>query len=110
MAYFSEEDWNTFKQIVLSKQPQAEELFSEYENGHFYIPCNVGLWKRPWFDRYCEFAFEVAGRIEEHYRDNRINREDRYMGYFFENLHTLFIMLHKNDLKTAFFDIEYIMN
>ncbi len=108
MTYLSNFDWKIFRDVTISEYPDIKKTFEMYENGHFYLPCNVGLWKREWFDRYCEFAFKIANRLDTLYHDQRIVREDRYMGYIFENLHTLFSMFHKDDLRIAFADIEFV--
>ena len=108
MTYLSQADWETFKNIVIMDSQSMKKTFEEFENGHFYLPCNVGFWKRDWFNKYCEFAFRIAFKIEEYYFEKRIVREDRFMGYFFECMHTIYVMANKKGIKTAFADIEYL--
>lgn len=106
--YLSGSDWLLLKQKAIEYDKDYEECFYKYENGHFYFPCNVNLWKRKWFDRYCEFAFKIVGSIETYYREHNIVREDRFAGYLFEQLPSLFIMHHRDRLKIVCSEIEWI--
>lgn len=106
--WLCETDWIMLKQRVLEYDKVYEPYFEKYENGYFYFPCNVALWKREWFDKYCAFAFEIAGKIEEYYNAKGIVREDRYMGYLFEQLSSLFIMRHYKEMKVACTMIEWV--
>lgn len=106
--YLSEQDWILLKQKVSEYDIGYNEYFEKYETGHFYFPCNVNLWKRKWFDRYCAFAFEVIEGIEEYYKKRNIMREDRFAGYLFEQLPSLFIMFHCSQLNVACAEIEWV--
>lgn len=101
-------DWRLLKKFVSEYDGEYAEYFEKYETGHFYFPCNVMLWKREWFDRYCEFAFSVAEKIEQVYKGLGVFREDRYMGYLFEQLSSLFIMRHRRELKVACAEMEWL--
>ena len=105
--WISEVDWLTLKEKVLEFDTSYALCFEKYEEGYFYFPCNVALWKREWFDKYCAFAFAVADKIEGHYSSRGIIREDRYMGYIFEQLSSLFIMRHCHEMKIACTQIEW---
>ncbi len=110
--YFQEfiycRDWQLLKQEVVNYDASYLGYFERYETGRYYFPCNVALWKRCWFERYCEFAFSVAGKIEAYYMERGIVRGDRYMGYLFEQLSTLFIMRHYHEMKIACSQIEWV--
>lgn len=106
--YIYSQDWQLLKQEVVCYDSAYAPYFDRYEEGRFYFPCNVALWRRSWFDRYCEFAFHVADRIETYYRERGILREDRYMGYLFEQLSTLFMMRHYNEMKIVCSQIEWV--
>ena len=106
--YLSEQDWILLKQKVVEFDIGYKKCFDKYETGHFYFPCNVNLWKRKWFDQYCAFAFEVIENIEEYYIKRNIIREDRFAGYLFEQLPSLFIMFHRSQLKVVCSEIEWV--
>ena len=101
-------DWKLLKRFVCEYDPEYTGVFEMYETGHFYYPCNVFLWKRRWFDIYCNFAFSVTEKIYEMYKRGGVIREDRYMGYLFEQLSSLFVIRHRMELKVACAEMEWI--
>ncbi len=101
-------DWRLMKEGILKINPEMERIFEEYEKGHFFIPCNIGFWSREWFDKYCCFAFSVADYIENYYQERNVFREDRYMGYVFENLYSIYIAFYHKEMKLAFVDMDWI--
>lgn len=106
--FICQKDWQLLKQFVIECDESYGSYIERYEENHFYFPCNVALWKRNWFDRYCEFAFQVAEKIETYYLEKGIVREDRYMGYLFEQLSSLFIMRHYREMNVACTQIEWL--
>lgn len=107
-GFVSRHDWKFMKEAVIKYDPAYGRLFEQYEQSHFFIPCNMVLFKRAWFDLYCEFAFSVAAEIDGRYKQMRVIRQDRYMGYLFENLLSLFLMRHHESMKIAYTDMYFI--
>jgi hypothetical protein len=101
-------DWNLMCKFVLAYDESYREILEKYDESWFYFSCNLCLFKREWFDRYCEFAFAVAFQIEEEYRMKGVYRNDRYMGYIFENLLSLFVMKHYNDMNVVCTEVEWV--
>jgi len=106
--YISKQDWELLKNAVIEYDSVYESIFCEHEHSHFYFPCNIFLMQRSWFDAYCEFAFWVADQVEAEYRRQGIVREDRYMGYLFENMTSLFIKRHYKEMNVACSEIEWV--
>ena len=107
-SFVRERDWELLREKILEYDPTFQPFLERQEHGHFFFPCNIALWKREWFDRYCAFAFNVAEQIYQTYRRENIVREDRYMGYLFEELSSLFIMRYYQELNPAITDMEWI--
>lgn len=101
-------DWKLLKKEIIFYDQSYALYFERYEAGHFYFPCNIMFWKRKWFDCYCEFAFTVAEKIYGFYKGKGIFREDRYMGYLFEQLLSLFIMRHYGEMYVVCSQIEWL--
>jgi hypothetical protein len=101
-------DWDLMYRFVLSYDESYKEILEKYDESWFYFSCNLCLFKREWFDRYCEFAFAVAFQIEDEYRKKGVYRNDRYMGYIFENLLSLFVMKHYNDMNVVCTEVEWV--
>jgi hypothetical protein len=101
-------DWNLMFKYVLLYDESYKEILEKYNESWFYFSCNLCLFKREWFDRYCEFAFNVAFQIEDEYRKKGVYRNDRYMGYIFENLLSLFVMKHYKEMNVVCTEVEWI--
>lgn len=94
------QDWETVKRIILENDMTYKEIIEEYEKSHFYFSCNIGLLKREILDRYCAWAFAVSEALEKHYMEHNIIRKaDRYMGFIFEHLFSVFIMKNYKKFK-----------
>lgn len=111
--FFSEyglrHDWGYMKEAVIRYDAAYKAILDRYERSHFFIPCNMAILKRAWFDRYCQFAFTVAGEIDDRYKTILVlPRKDRFMGYLFENLLSIFLIRHHEQMKIAYTDMEFI--
>lgn len=94
------EDWRVIRKIIHEVDDDYDLVVDKYENGHFYFSCNIGLMKRSILDDYCEFAFGVADRLEKYYDNHNIIRKaDRYMGFIFEHLFSIYIMKNYEKYK-----------
>lgn len=103
-------DWQLMKRAVIEVDSGYVALLEQYERSHFYFSCNLCIFKRQWLDKYCSFAFAVAEKIERHFNERHIHRNDRYMGYIFENLLSVFIMKHKNEINMLCTEVRWIDN
>lgn len=103
-----EQDWKLLEQYVCQVDESYAETFHRYEQSHFYIPCNMAIMKRRLFDEYCEFAFSVTEKIYQYYKNHAVIRGDRYMGYIFENLLSIFIMNKKGNINVDYTDMRFI--
>lgn len=101
-------DWQLMKRTIIEVDSEYEILLEKYEQSHFYFSCNLCIFKWEWLEKYCNFAFLVAEKIEEHFKERCIQRNDRYMGYIFENLLSVFIMKHRNELNILCTEVRYI--
>jgi hypothetical protein len=106
--FISRHDWMYLREAVLEYDASYKTIFWEHEKSHFYFPCNVCLLERGWFDRYCEFAFDIASRVGRRYGEKGIFRDDRYMGYLFENLFSIFVKRYYREMRVACSEIEWI--
>ena len=101
-------DWDVVKKCICDYDRNYEEILSRYEKSFFYFSCNITLMKRTYFDDYCKFAFAIAEGLEEHYRRNNITRrDDRYMGFIFEHLLSIYLMKNFRDLNVYCTSLEW---
>lgn len=101
-------DWQLMKRAVIEVDSGYALLLEQYEQSHFYFSCNLCIFKWEWLDKYCSFAFSVAEKIERHFEERHIYRNDRYMGYIFENLLSIFIMKHRKEMNVLCTEVRWI--
>ena len=106
--FITKQDWNLMKKYCIEYDAEYEPCINIYEKSHFFFPCNIAVFKRDVFDSYCKFAFYVTEKIYSYYNDKKWIRNDRYMGYIFENLENLFILRHKAILRKGYSDVMWI--
>lgn len=104
----SQYDWQLMKKFILEYDKDYQSVLENYDEAWFYFSCNLCLFKREWFDRYCEFAFAIAFKIDDFYKQKGVIRQDRYMGYIFENLLSVFMMYHYREMKVVCTEVEWI--
>lgn len=101
-------DWDLMCQYVRAYDADYDAVIQKYEAGDIYISCNLFVAKREWFDRYCAFAFSVAKQIGNYYKQRNIIRNDRYMGYIFENLLSMFVMRYYDKMNIWFTTVKWV--
>lgn len=91
----------------------VEKLHPEYLrsvlhvlDGHYYLANNIMIMKTTWFNRMCQFVFDVLLYVDNHYRAEGLVKEDRYAGYIFELLYSVFVFHHAKEMKIAFADMN----
>lgn len=86
-------DWKKVKELIISFDRNYELIIDKYENSFFYFSCNIGLMNKKILDDYCKFAFYIAEELESYYMEHNIIRKaDRYMGFIFEHLFSIYLM------------------
>lgn len=106
--YISKHDWDYMMEGIKAFDEEYYQTALLYENSYFFSPCNLLIMKREILDEYCNFAFQVAEYIEEKFQSIGLQRQDRYMGYLFENLLAIFVMHHKGTYSVAYADMIYL--
>lgn len=93
-----------------------DKLFPDYRDaadyirdGHWYLANNIFVMKKEWFDKMCEFVFGTILYIDEYYRKNGLVRGDRYAGYLFEYLYSVFIKKHALEMKIVYTNMSFLL-
>lgn len=106
-SFLLEKDWELMIRFIKEYDEEYYKTALNYENGHFYFPCNIFIMKRALFDDMCFFIFGVLEKVDEFYKNIYMVRKDRYLGYLVENLVSIYIMHNVNKLKIAYTDMKY---
>lgn len=101
-------DWQLMLKYVCDYDQEYSEIINQYENNYFYFSCNLCAFRKVLFDDFCKFAFSVCLSIEKYYNERNIVRNDRYMGYIFENLVSLYILKNYNSIKIVCAEVDWI--
>lgn len=123
----SKNDLLTISKIITEDYPDYTEMLIESLSDEFLFPCNMFIFPKETFNKYCEFIFGVLNKFNKirgfetdedvyHYVNERkeeylkkvapnskVEYQSRLHGFLMERLTNLFI--RKNITKAAFFDI-----
>ena len=108
LRFLYEYDWLLMMNCIKNAQPAYYETALQFEKGHFYLANNIFIMKTEWFDRMCEFVFSILLEIDKHYEDRGFERQDRYAGYLFEVLYSIFVMHHAKEIRIAYAEMIYL--
>lgn len=100
--YLQESDWDAMKIALQELAPEYAKALPELFKGKFFFNHNMLIAKKKVFQDYCNWLFSILERTEELSEPKGWERADRYIGYLGENLMTLYMLYHKEDLKIAY--------
>lgn len=103
-----EYDWLLMMDTIRRLKPEYYETARKFENGHFYLANNLFIMKTEWFDRMCDFVFGILLEIDRIYAERKFERQDRYAGYLFEVLYSIYMMHHAKEMRITYADMLYI--
>ena len=106
--FLYEFDWLLMMETIKKQYSMYYETAKKFEKGHFYHANNIFIMKTEWFDIMCEFLFGVLLEIDNHYSNRRFERQDRYAGYLFEVLYSIFVMHHAKEMQIAYADMLFL--
>ncbi len=106
--FIYEYDWLLMMEMIHRLKPEYYETARKFESGHFYLANNIFVMKTEWFDRMCGFVFPILLEIDRQYTERNIERQDRYAGFLFEILYSVFVMYHAKEMKIAYADMRYL--
>lgn len=81
-------DIDTANEIVLEKYPEYKEVMEEYYTGNDSNFCNMNIFSREIFFRYCEWIFDILGEFEKRVdiNEKRFFISERLTGIFVAKL------------------------
>ena len=87
------QDWDILRDVVLRDHPDYAKSFEAVAGGYDVRLGNIALMRRPLFDRYCTWLFDVLFAVEaaDLDRTHYSAQQARYLGYLAERLLTVFV-------------------
>ncbi len=95
--YVAESDWTAMLQALKELEPKYALRFEEILRQPYLYNYNILVAKRSILRDYCKWLFPILERTEELSTPKGSERADRYIGYFGENLLTLYFMCHADE-------------
>lgn len=99
-------DWLLMTEGIESLHPEYLHTAAFLSEGHYYLANNIMIMKSEWFRRMCSFVFDILLYIDDYYKAHGFVRQDRYAGYIFEVLYSVFVLHHAKEMKMAFTDMN----
>lgn len=99
--YVKETDWEAMCKALEELHPEYAKAFPSILSQPYLYNYNILIAKRSVLDDYCAWLFPILERTEELSVPKGCERSDRYIGYFGENLMTLYFLYHLGDLNIA---------
>lgn len=106
--FLYEYDWLLMMRTIKRCQPGYYETALNFEKGHFYLANNIFVMETGWFDKMCGFVFSVLLEVDRVYEERHIERQDRYAGYLFEVLYSIFVMHHAKEMRIVYTDMVFL--
>ncbi len=89
----NEEIFDCFIDICKRKIPEYIEEIQNIENGNKVLACNMFIFKKELFFKYCEFAFSILFELVDKTNQRGLNiSSQRFAGYMAEKLLSMFVM------------------
>lgn len=106
--FFYKKDYSLMQKAIQEKFPEYVETERNLGDGFFYLANNICVMKREWFDKMCKFVFGVILSMDDYYREKGLIRGDRYAGYYFEYLYSVFVMHHAHEMKIVYSNMSFL--
>ena len=106
--FFYERDYELIIEAISKMHPEYMPAFYKLGKDNIYLANNICVMKTEWFDRMCQFVFDVLLYIDDYYYEKGFVREDRYAGYIYEYLYSVFILHHAKELNIAYTNMKFL--
>ncbi len=106
--FLTPEVWELIKTAIGKLSPDYLDIWLEFEHSFFLLPCNMFIMRRDVFNDYCSWAFSILNEIDQHFLSQKIQCNNRYLGYISECLTTLYAMRNKETLKKGYMELKLL--
>lgn len=87
--------------IIADLSPQYSQYFDMMMEGSILYPNNMFLFRRPVFERFCEWIFPILQRLDTEIDTSSYSQQEaRAVGYIAERLFTVFVLSQKEGGET----------
>lgn len=104
--FLFDKDWELMMEAIQKLHPEYLQSTMLLASGHYYLANNIFIMKSSWFKKMGTFVFDVLLYIDDFYKASGFVRQDRYAGYIFEFLYSVFVFHHAKEMNVAFADMK----
>ncbi len=108
--YIDKDYWRIMREAFAQINKDYLKYFDMVRDGQFYFPCNILFAKKEAFDEYCKFLFDVTEKIETIVSESEIQAPKSYMGYLTEIIESVYVAIHKGEVRFAYSDVKYYVS
>lgn len=101
--YLNEEDLNIALNVIKELSPEYYQTAVKTLHSKYFIPCNMFIMNKKYFNQYCEWLYKILFAIEKRIDLSTANENrKRAVGHIAERLLTVFINYISKDVKIKY--------
>lgn len=106
--FLYQKDWVLMIEAIEKLHPEYLASTLHVAEGHYYLANNIFIMKTKWYDCMCRFVFDILLYIDDFYKNGGFYRQDRYAGYIFEYLYSVFVYHHAKEMNIIYADMKFL--
>ena len=108
VTYTDKLDYDTMLEFIGKRDEKMASFAENFFSGQIQFPNNMAIARREIYLRYCEFMFSILLDMQAYYREQRIERQKRYLGNVGEMLTSVYFAYHMDRWRTEFVDYQLL--
>lgn len=92
-------DWDIMMNVLNEISPEYYITAKDVFNKNIFYPYCMGIYKKTYFDEYCEWLFPIIDEIFKRCKTKNDVYQNRYIAFLTERLHGLYFLHNKNNIK-----------
>lgn len=101
--YLEKEDLKIVLDVIKKVHPEYLEVAKETFESKYFIPCNMFIMNKKYFQKYCEWLYEILFEVEKCINLVNVNtNRKRVIGHIAERLLTIYVNYLKKEAKIKY--------
>lgn len=102
------EDWEFLIEYIRTNLSSQYDAARRFFQGNIYYPCNMFIMKKEVLNGLCEWLFPILTEVAIHGGEKADTYDNRYPGFISERLVSLYFEIHKDEIKIAHVEKNFI--
>ena len=108
VTYTDNLDYETMMCFIGKRDEKLAAFAEDFFSGQVQFPNNMVIARRKIYLRYCEFMFGILLDMQAYYREQKIERQNRYLGNVGEMLTAVYFAYRRDKWCTEFVDYQLL--